>query len=230
MGSFWRSSSSARAAGACLSNAAPTAAAPGEQGRVTELPLFPLNTVLFPEGPLSLRIFEPRYVDMIGRCMRESSPFGVVAILSGAEVGTIAATAELGTTARIVDFSKLPDGLLGIMCQGERKFRLMRRWQRPDGLHLGEIEYLPPEDPVVIPQEHQHLAELLGKVLPELGEPYASVPTRLTDASWVGCRLAEILPLSLEDRVSLLEAEQPLTRLARLNGLMRKVSGDPRQV
>jgi Lon protease-like protein len=192
---------------------------------VTGLPLFPLNTVLFPEGPLSLRIFEPRYVDMIGRCMRESSPFGVVAILSGAEVGTIALTAESGTTARIVDFSKLPDGLLGIVCQGERKFRLLRRWQRPDGLHLGEIEYLPPEDPLEIPQEHQHLAELLGKVLPELGEPYASVPTKLTDASWVGYRLAEILPLSLEDRVGLLEAEDPLARLAQLHGLMRKVSG-----
>src|SRR5215475_10618653 len=108
-GSCWRSSSGAPAVGACLSSAAPTAADPG----VTELPLFPLNTVLFPEGPLSLRIFEPRYVDMIGRCMRESSPFGVLAILSGAEVGAIAATAELGTTARIVDFSKLPDGLLG---------------------------------------------------------------------------------------------------------------------
>jgi Lon protease-like protein len=192
---------------------------------VTELPLFPLNAVLFPDGPLSLRIFEPRYVDMIGRCMRESSPFGVVAILSGAEVGTIAATAELGTTARIVDFSTLPDGLLGIVCQGERKFRLLRRWQRPDGLNLGEVEYLQPEDSIEVPQEHQHLAELLRKVLPELGEPYASLPARLSDASWVGCRLAEILPLSLEDKVSLLEADEPVTRLVRLGGLMRRVSG-----
>jgi Lon protease-like protein len=191
---------------------------------VTELPLFPLNTVLFPEGPLSLRIFEPRYVDMIGRCMRESSPFGVVAILAGAEAGAIAAMAQSGTTARIVDFGQLPDGLLGIKCQGESKFRLLRRWQRPDGLHLGEIEYLPPEDLLDIPQEHEHLAELLRKVLPELGEPYASGPTKLTDAAWVGCRLAEILPLSLADRISLLEAEEPLARLARLSGLVRKVS------
>jgi len=192
---------------------------------VTELPLFPLSTVLFPQGPLSLRIFEPRYVDMIGRCMRESSPFGVVAIRSGGEVGTIEATAELGTTARVVDFSQLPDGLLGIMCEGDRKFRLLRRWQRPDGLHLGEIEYLPVEQSVAIPQEHQHLAELLSKVLPELGEPYASLPTKLTDASWVSCRLAEILPLSLEDRLGLLETDEPLVRLERVGLLMRKVSG-----
>ena len=192
---------------------------------MTELPLFPLSTVLFPQGPLSLRIFEPRYVDMIGRCMRESSPFGVVAIRSGGEVGTIEATAELGTTARVVDFSQLPDGLLGIMCEGDRKFRLLRRWQRPDGLHLGEIEYLPVEQSVAIPQEHQHLAELLSKVLPELGEPYASLPTKLTDASRVSCRLAEILPLSLEDRLGLLETDEPLVRLERVGLLMRKVSG-----
>lgn len=192
---------------------------------MTELPLFPLNTVLFPEGPLSLRIFEPRYVDMVGRCMRESTPFGVVAIRSGAEVGTIAATAELGTTASIVDFSKLPDGLLGIMCQGERKFRLLRRWQRPDGLNLGEIEYLAPEPRVEVPDEHQHLADLLRKVLPELGEPYATLPTRFTDAAWVGYRLAEILPLELEDKLSLLALEEPLGRLEQLGGLMRRVVG-----
>jgi hypothetical protein len=180
---------------------------------------------LFPEGPLSLRIFEPRYVDMVGRCMRESSPFGVVAIRSGAEIGAIAETAELGTTARIVDFSKLPDGLLGIICRGERKFRLLRRWQRADGLHLGEIEYLAPEVSTEVPEEHQHLAELLRKVLPELGEPYASLPTKLTDASWVGCRLAEILPLELPDKLSLLEADEPLARLERVGRLIRKVSG-----
>lgn len=192
---------------------------------MTELPLFPLSTVLFPEGPLSLRIFEPRYVDMVGRCMRESSPFGVVAIRSGAEVGAIAETAELGTTARIVDFSKLPDGLLGITCQGERKFRLLRRWQRPDGLHLGEIEYLAAEAGAEVPEEHQHLAELLRKVLPELGEPYASLPTRLSDASWVGCRLAEILPLELNEKLSLLEVDEPLTRLEMVGRLMQRVSG-----
>jgi hypothetical protein len=172
-----------------------------------------------------LRIFEPRYVDMVGRCMRESSPFGVVAIRSGAEVGSIVETAEFGTTARIVDFSKLPDGLLGIICKGERKFRLLRRWQRPDGLHLGEIEYLPAEASLEVPDEYRHLVDLLGKVLPELGEPYASLAPRFNDATWVGCRLAEILPMSLEEKLGLLEGDQPLTRLATLEQLMRRVSG-----
>lgn len=189
------------------------------------LPLFPLNTVLFPDGLLPLRIFETRYVDMVGQCMRESSPFGVVMIRSGAEVGAVADTAELGTSARIVDFSKLPDGLLGITGRGERKFRVLKRWQRADGLNLGDIEYLPLEAALELPDEYRHLADLLRKVLPQLGEPYASITGNFADASWVGCRLAEILPLGLADKLSLLELDEPLERLARLHRLVRKVPG-----
>jgi Lon protease-like protein len=189
-----------------------------------ELSLFPLNTVLFPDGLLPLRIFETRYVDMVGRCMREGNPFGVVPIRSGAEVGGVAEAAELGTTARIVDFSRLPDGLLGITCKGERKFRVLRLWQQPDGLNVGEIEYLPAEVTVELPVEYHHLGDLLRKVLPELGEPYASMPGNYTDASWVSGRLAEILPVSAADKAGLLELDEPLARLAHLNRIVRPVS------
>jgi len=90
---------------------------------VSELPLFPLRTVLFPGGLLPLRIFEPRYVDMVGRCMREGGEFGVLLITDevGAETGPVASLAEIGTTARVVDFHALPDGLLGLMCRGARR-------------------------------------------------------------------------------------------------------------
>jgi uncharacterized protein len=189
-----------------------------------ELPLFPLNTVLFPDGLLPLRIFETRYVDMVGRCMRQGSPFGVVPIRSGAEVGGVVETAELGTTARIVDFSRLPDGLLGITCKGERKFRVLKLWQQPDGLNVGDIEYLPAEVAVELPVEYHHLGDLLRKVLPELGEPYASMPGNYTDASWVSARLAEILPVSAADKAGLLELDEPLARLAQLNRIVRPVS------
>ena len=108
-----------------------------------QLPLFPLNTVLFPGGPLELRIFEARYVDMVRRCLKEGSPFGVVLILAGAEAGAVTEVADIGTSARLVDFDTLPDGLLGVTTVGERRFRVQRRWQQPDGLHLGEVEYLP---------------------------------------------------------------------------------------
>jgi Lon protease-like protein len=190
---------------------------------VTELPLFPLHVVLFPDGFLPLRIFETRYVDMVGLCMREASPFGVVLIRSGAEVGVAAVeTAELGTTARIVDFSKLPDGLLGITCKGERKFRVVKRWRRSDGLHVGDVEYLAPEVATEVPQEYRHLSDLLRKILPQLGEPYAGIVGNFADASWVGYRLSEILPVSLDDKLSLLEIDDPIARLA---WLARSLSG-----
>jgi uncharacterized protein len=190
--------------------------------RVEALPLFPLNTVLFPGGPLPLRIFETRYLDMVRYCMRERSPFGVVSIRAGAEVGAVADTAEVGTTAHIVDFNPLPDGLLGISCVGERKFRVLRRWQQNDGLNVADIELLAPEERLDLPGEFQHLGVLLRKVLPELGELYAATFMHPDDAAWVGYRLAEILPVSLSEKQQCLEIDDPLVRLARLNPLIRK--------
>ena len=99
-----------------------------ESPAVVEIPLFPLGTVLFPGGPLPLRIFEARYIDLVRRCMREGSGFGVVLILDGTEAGdTPAQICDVGTYARIVDFSGEPGGLLGIEARGERRFRILAR-------------------------------------------------------------------------------------------------------
>ena len=104
------------------------------------LPLFPLGTVLFPAGPLALRIFEPRYVDMVGRCMREGSGFAVVLLVEGAEAGGGSlTTAAIGTEARIVDFDRLEDGLLGLTCVGQGRLRIVRAWREEDGLNVGEV-------------------------------------------------------------------------------------------
>jgi Lon protease-like protein len=188
------------------------------------IPLFPLNTVLFPDGPLPLRIFETRYVDMVKYCMREQSPFGVVLIRAGSEVGTgsVGETSAVGTTARIVDFDPLPDGLLGITCLGERKFSVSKHWQQEDGLHVADVVFVDPEEPLDLPLEYDHLGELLRKVLPELGELYANVPKYFSNASWVGCRLAEILPIALSEKQYCLELDDPIARLARLSPLIRK--------
>jgi Lon protease-like protein len=187
-------------------------------------PLFPLGTVLFPGGPLPLRIFETRYVDMVRYCMREKSPFGVVLIQSGIEVGATGAaqTCAVGTTARIIDFNSQPDGLLGITCVGERKFSVAKHWQQENGLHMGELEFAVPEESVDLPTEYLHLGELLRRVIPELGDLYSNVPKRFSDASWVGCRLAEILPIALPEKQSCLELDDPVARLARLNPLIRR--------
>lgn len=187
-----------------------------------EIPLFPLNTVLFPGGPLPLRIFETRYVDMVRRCMRENLSFGVVRIRTGQEVGAVTTTAEIGTSARIADFYQLPDGLLGITCLGERRFRILRRWRLGDELNMGEVEWLPEEEHVSIPVAYRHLAQILRTVLPELGDVYQAVPKRYDDACWVGCRLAEILPMSLNDRQACLEINDPLVRLERLAPIIRR--------
>ena len=180
------------------------------------LPLFPLTTVLFPGGPLSLRIFEPRYLDMVRRCLKEHGGFGVVLILEGAETGVVARVADTGTSARIVDFDTLPDGLLGIVCVGERRFRVLRRWQQGDGLNLADVQYLPDDAPCAMPQELEHLAELLREVLSRLGEAYLYVEARYEDAGWVSNRWAEILPLTSAEKQQLLELTDPLVRLAQV--------------
>jgi uncharacterized protein len=188
-----------------------------------EIALFPLHTVLFPGGPLPLRIFEPRYIDMVRKSLREDAAFGVVLIDGGSETGASAATASIGTSARIADFYPLPDGLLGITCLGLSKFRLAGRRMQSDGLSLGEIEWLAAEPQIELPGEFRHLGQLLRKVLPELGDFYQSVIKRFDDSAWVGYRLAEILPLSLSDKQHCLELSDPLARLARLSPLIQRV-------
>jgi Lon protease-like protein len=187
---------------------------------VNVIPLFPLNVALFPEGPLPLRIFETRYLDMVRSCMRNSSGFGVVLIRAGREVGH-AETYDVGTMAKIVDFHQLQDGLLGLSCVGEQRFRIHSRRRQVDGLNLAETESLPPDESMPVPERHAGLAELLKTVLPQLGEVYAGIEMRLNDAAWVGHRLAEILPMEPADKQYCLELTDPVQRLDVLSPLVR---------
>jgi len=180
--------------------------------------LFPLNIVLFPGGPLPLRIFETRYVDMVRRCMREGAGFGVVLIREGGEVGP-AETFDVGTLADIVDFHQLSDGLLGLSCVGRQRFRIRSRSRQADGLNLAEVDRLQPEFTVPVPARHSRLAELLKNVLPQLGEVYEGIEMRPEDAVWVGYRLAEILPIPLADKQRILELDDPIERLDVLSPL-----------
>jgi Lon protease-like protein len=169
---------------------------------------------------------------MVRRCMREGSCFGVVLLQGGGETGPVSGVASTGTSARIVDFNLLKDGLLGITCRGERRFRVLRLWRQDDGLNMGEIEWLDPAlsaaaAAVAVPPEHRHLADLLRRVLPELGEVYAGIEPRYEDADWVGARLVEILPIGLGDKQSFLEMEDPLERLAVLSPLIRRAEDGP---
>ena len=185
---------------------------------VNSIAIFPLNIVLFPDGPLPLRIFETRYVDMVRRCMRETQAFGVVLIREGNEVGP-AETFDVGTLAKIVDFHQLSDGLLGLSCVGQKRFRIRARSRQGDGLNLAEVDWLAPEPVVAVPARHARLAALLKNVLPQLGEVYTDIEMRLNDAAWVGHRLAEILPIPLPDKQACLELDDPIQRLDALEPL-----------
>ena len=181
-----------------------------------QIPLFPLKTVLFPGGLLPLRIFEPRYLDMIGRCLRNRQNFGVLLIVEGSEVGP-ARTADVGTFAEIVDWHQETDGLLGVTVAGRDRFALEETSVRDDRLYVGRIRVLAPEPSQPLPSRYEYLAKLLRQVLPRIGGDHRQLTENYDDATWVGYRLAEVLPLSLEDRQACLEMENALARLEKLS-------------
>jgi Lon protease-like protein len=185
-----------------------------------DIPLFPLGTVLLPGGLLPLRIFEARYVDMVGRCMRQNENFGVVLIQGGTEVSSEVQTASMGTTARILDFQTLEDGLLGLLCRGEQRFQIQRRSQQSDGLNLASVEWSP--DPVGVPIEprYQPLVTLLRGTLSRLSNLSQFLEPRYEDATWVSYRLSELLPLPANLQQRLLEMQGPNERLELLAPLI----------
>ena len=184
------------------------------------IPLFPLNTVLYPGGPLPLRIFEARYLDMISGCLKNESPFGVLLIKQGAEAGPVT-TFDLGTLARISDWYQGSDGLLGVTAIGERRFRLLASERQKDGLNIGDVEVLGEEPHVPLPDHFKPLAEILEGVLDSLGKLYDSLDKDYTDAGWLSYRFAEILPISTEAKQEYLSIEDPVERLERISSSLK---------
>ena len=186
---------------------------------MNELPLFPLNTVLFPGGRLALRIFEQRYMKMAKACLRDGAPFGVCLISEGSEVGVPATPVEVGCLARIGNWDMPQLGLLQVTALGERRFRILERRVEPSGLARASIELFQEDIDSAIPASCAGCVRLLERVIEQqaaLFEP----PHRLDSASWVGARLAEILPLPLAAKQELLELTDARERLERLNALL----------
>ena len=184
------------------------------------IPLFPLSAVLFPDGPLPLRIFEARYLDMISRCLREESSFGVLQICSGTDVSEVE-TASVGTLARIVDWYQGSDGILGITARGTCKFQLHNISRQADGLYVGEVATLAEEPRLKLPEEFRPMAALLETVIDDLGRLYDAIDKHYDDAAWVGYRLAEILPMPSAEKQSCLELVDPVERLRVLRPMLR---------
>jgi Lon protease-like protein len=184
------------------------------------IPIFPLHSVLFPGGPLALRIFEARYLDMVSRCLRDESGFGVVLIREGKEVGKAADVFDIGTLGQISYWEQRKDGLLGITVTGEQRFRILESEVQANQLRIAEVELLPNTGPAPLPEAYQHLATLLERILDELGHPYITLTRQYGDAEWVGARLAELLPLELEQKQRLLQMDDSLQRLERISELV----------
>lgn len=183
---------------------------------VQTTPLFPLHTVLFPGGPLSLRVFEARYLDMVSDCLKRGVPFGVCLIREGHEVGRPATTHEVGTLARIADWHTGPDGLLGIVAHGTERFRITSNEIGASGLATAEVEPLA-EGPVrPVPARCRALVSLLERIFPAADPLYRGVTERFGDARWVAWRLAELLPLRPAQKQYFLQVDDPVQRLDRL--------------
>lgn len=178
------------------------------------LPLFPLNNVLFPQGSLNLRVFEARYLDMIGACMKANSSFGVCLIQEGEEVGTPAVPHRFGTEARIVDWDMSEPGILGLSVRGGRRFRLLEELVSSDGLITGIVQWVEEPPPEPVSAEHELILPLLRMILADAGKTRIPLPHALNDAAWVGYRYAELLPIPALARQRLLELEDSDLRLA----------------
>ena len=162
-----------------------------------DLPIFPLRTILFPGSKLPLRIFEPRYIDMVSRCMREDTEFGIILSRESTDPKMFE-TYDTGTLAKIIDWDQGEDGLLGITTKGTQKFRLVELNKQEDGLNIGTIERIEREGDYKPIEHFNHLVVLLQAILDDVNI-YSDDEKNFESASWISYRFAEILPLKIED-------------------------------
>ncbi len=191
-------------------------------GRRKATPIFPLGTVLFPGGVLPLRIFEVRYVEMAKDCLKEGTPFGVCLIREGAEVGAPAVPQPVGCLARIAACDVEELGIIKVRAEGLERFRIVSSDVNRHGLVVGRIEDLHPEAEVTDAPGLAQSAEFLRKVMAGIGADRFTQPYRFEDASWVGFRLAEILPLRMDVKQKLLELTDATLRLAILHKFLEQ--------
>ena len=184
------------------------------------IPLFPLGTILFPGGLLPLKLFEQRYLEMGKSCLRDESPFGVCGIKQGTEVGAPATPFEVGCLAKIIHWDMPQLGILQITAQGSERFRVLSHHTQAGGLLIGEVETIANDEPQTIEPEFAACAEVLKQIVTGVGEQHFLAPLQFNDGTWVGNRLAEILPFPLPSKQRLLELRSCNSRLAELKQIL----------
>ena len=181
--------------------------------------------MIFPGGKLPLQIFETRYVDMVKRCLRDSTGFGVIMITEGDQVlrdpeQQLPSVSRCGTYCTIADFDELPNGMLGIMAEGMKKFVIRDEYEQSDRLMMGDIEFLGDEKDVDMPTEKEHLSSLLESLMSHEAVQRVGLGCDMTQAVEVGARLTELLPCSNGFKQRMLEIKDPLVRLSELDKLV----------
>ena len=193
----------------------------GDPPDTTQLGLFPLHAVLVPGAAMGLRVFEPRYLDLVGECGRHGRGFGVCLILEGEEVGAPVAPAAFGTQALIEDFGTGEDGLLTLRVRGARRFHAQRVRVRNNGLQYADVVWCAPDPVEPVRPEHGLQVTLLERLLDHAGGEHAKAAREhFDDAAWVGWRLTELLPLQDLQRQQVLQIDDPHRRLDLLVALL----------
>ncbi|RYF13637.1 MAG: peptidase S16 [Comamonadaceae bacterium] len=196
------------------------------------LPLFPLSTVLFPDGLLSLRVFEVRYLDMIAKCRKAGAPFGVVSLTQGSEVrqpGSTEAFAQVGTLATIQELENPQAGLMLVRAVGAQRFRITASDQLKHGLWVADVERLAADVAVTIPDDLKPVSDALQRLIQSLemrsgsaGPMPLAPPWKLEDCGWVANRWCELLPLPVELKQRLMELDNPLVRLELVSDVLHR--------
>lgn len=217
-----------------------------------QIPLFPLNTVLFPDGVLPLRVFEARYMDMVRECMKKNAPFGVCLIVKGAEVGGVAQPEAVGCLAAIRTWDMPQLGVLHIRTVGGQRFRIVHTHSDPNGLLRANVELIEPDEDTPIGPEHKPCADLLRRVIDDVGAQRAErrreaaaaapeegkapadgdaiggapfePPHRMDSSVWVGNRLCEVLPVPMKAKQKLMELDDAVARLGIITQYLKQHS------
>lgn len=197
---------------------------------MTNIPIFPLGSVLFPHARLPLQIFEPRYVDLVSHCLKTDTGFGVVWLRQGSEVvtqksGLDPKLAEMGTYAKIVDWDSLPNGHLGITIEGQQKFLINASQQQANKLHRADVEWLSAEPFIGLPDHAGQLTGLLQQLIQHPHVAALNINPEIADVDTLGCILAQLLPIDEAIKYTLLSSMDPLTRLEQLMDFLDEAGG-----
>ncbi len=183
------------------------------------VPIFPLSTALFPEGVLSLRVFETRYLDMVSSCLKQDVPFGVCMIADGYEVGGAARCYQIGTLAKIVNWEQSKGEVLQVEVLGCQRFKILDSKVSKQNLITATIKIMDEKPVVAVPNELFKLKGMLEIALNKQAVDISADAEQLNNANWVGCRLTEVLPMEGVIRQRLLEIDDPVERLHVILGL-----------